>query len=162
MHKSLPLTHNYSYTKRELSRFLSLQYPYVEFRFVFKNPLTIGSLFHFKDSLPDLISSFIIYLFTCPDCNSGKYIGASNRILKVRIDCHKGVSYRTGLDLNKKEFSAIRNHAASCKYHIRYQEFKILSQSQNSSHLPFLESLFIKQLSPNLNNSISSVHLHIA
>ena len=104
MHISLPFTHNYSYIKRELSRFLSLQYPYVEFRFVFKNPLTIGSLFHFKDSLPDLMRSSIIYLFTCPECNSGKYIGASNRILKVRIDCHKGVSYRTGSDLNNKDF----------------------------------------------------------
>ena len=160
MYVSLPYVPDASFLKRQLTEFLGNMYPYVKFHFIFKNPLTIGSLFTFKDTLPELMRSYTVYLFSCPNCQLGNYVGYSNRLVKVRIDSHRGVSYRTGCDLAKKEFSAIRNHSLTCKHTIKYSDFKILSQSQNSYSLPFLESLYIKQLSPNLNNSTSSVPLH--
>ena len=159
---SLPFMYNSTDVKRKLTRFLSNLYPYVKFHFIFKNPLTIGSLFKFKDTLPELMRSSTVYLFSCPKCNSGNYIGNSSRLLRVRINCHMGVSHRTGTSLTKKEFSAIRNHTNSCKHQIQYTDFKILAQSENKYSLPFLESLYIKHLSPNLNYSTSSVPLHIA
>ena len=162
MYVALPYVPNASFLKQQLTKVLGNMYPYVKFCFIFKNPLTIGSLFSFKDTLPELMRASTVYLFSCPNCHLGNYVGCSNRLLKVRIDSHKGVSYRTGCDLAKKEFSAIRNHALKCKHTIKYSDFKILSQSPNSYSLPFLESLYIKQLSPNLNNSTSSVPLHIA
>ena len=162
MYVSLPFMSNSSTVKRELTEALGKLYPYVNFHFIFKNPLTIGSLFKFKDTLPELMRASTVYIFNCSKCNLGNYIGCSNRLLKVRIDSHKGVSFRTGCSLGKKEFSAIRNHAITCNHTIKYSDFKILSQSQNSYSLPFLESLYIKQLSPNLNYSTSSVPLHIA
>ena len=161
MYVSLPYSHNSVHIKRKLTRFLGNLYPYVNFHFIFKNPLTIGSLFKFKDTLPELMRSSTVYLYSCPKCNSGKYIGNSSRLLKVRINCHMGVSHRTGSSLNKKEFSAIRNHAISCKHHIQYADFKIIAQSEKNYSLPLLESLYIKHLSPNLNCSTTSVPLHI-
>ena len=158
----LPFTSNSQRVKQELTKILNELYPYVNFHFIFKNPFTIGSLFRFKDTLPELMRSSIVYHFSCPRCNLGTYVGCSNRLLKVRIDSHRGVSYRTGLQLSKKEFSSIRNHSHSCNHTIQYKDFKIISQSPNSYSLPFLESLFIKQLSPNLNSSTTSVPLHIA
>ena len=162
MYISLPYCSISKYVKRELTSILSNLYPYVKFNFIFKNPLKIGSLFRFKDTLPELMRSSTVYLFTCPKCNLGTYVGNSTRLLKVRIDCHRGVSHRTGSVLSKKEFSAIRNHAIKCKHNIEYSDFKILSQSPNNRSLPFLESLFIKQLSPNLNNYSTAVPLRIA
>ena len=163
MYVSLPYMSNFSTdVKRELTLTLSKLYPYVKFNFVFKNPLTIGSLFHFKDTLPELMRSCVVYKFTCPKCNFGTYVGCTNRLLRVRIDSHKGVSHRTGSTLNKKDNSAIRSHTDFCHHNIQYKDFQILSQAQNSNALPFLESLFIKQLSPTLNCSISSVPLQIA
>ena len=162
MYVSLPFMSNSSVVKRELTRALADLYPYVKFHFIFKNPLTIGSMFKFKDTLPELMRASTVYAFSCSKCNLGNYIGCSSRLLKVRIDSHRGVSYRTGSNLSKKEFSAIRNHAIICHHSIKYTDFKILSQSQNSYSLPFLESLYIKQLSPNLNNTTCSVPLHIA
>ena len=153
--------HNHTQVKKKLNQILCLLYPYVNFHFVFKNPLTIGSLFKFKDTLPELMRSKTVYIFTCPKCNLGKYIGATSRLLKVRISSHMGVSHRTGCILNKKEFSAARNHANSCRHHIHYNDFKILGQSHSNHSLPFLESLYIKQYSPSLNNTTSSVPLHI-
>ena len=162
MYVSLPYSFSSDHVKRELTACLTKLYPYVKFHFVFKNPLTIGSLFKFKDSLPELMRSSTVYLYTCPKCNLGTYVGNSNRLLKVRISSHMGVSHRTGCSLSTKEFSAIRNHTHLCKTNIQYSHFKILSQSSSSRSLPFLESLYIKQLSPSLNNTVSSVPLHIA
>ena len=148
--------------KRELTNELSKLYSYVDFKFVFKNPLTIGSMFSFKDTLPESMRSCLVYKFTCPKCNFGTYVGCTKRLLKVRIDSHKGVSHRTGYSLTNKENSAIRFHTDRCRHSIQYADFKILSNSANQYSLPFLESLYIKQLAPNLNNQTASVPLHIA
>ena len=162
MYVSLPFTNFSTQMKRELITELSKLYTYVDFKFVFKNPLTVGSLFYFKDALPESMRSCIVYKFTCPKCNFGTYVGCTKRLLKVRIDSHRGVSYRTGCTLTNKENSAVRFHTDRCRHAIQYQDFQILSQAPNQYSLPFLESLYIKQLAPKLNNQTTSVPLHIA
>ena len=162
MYVSLPYITDSSKLKRELTNFLSRFYPYVDFKFIFRNPLTIGSIFSFKDTLPELMRSCTVYMFNCPKCNFGKYVGCSKRLLKVRIDSHRGVSHRTGCTLNAKENSPIRDHANKCRHNIHYDNFKILAQAPNQFSLPFLESIFIKKLSPHLNTQTTSVPLHIA
>ena len=162
MYVTLPYVNQCMTLKRDLSTALSNLYPYVDFKFIFKNPLTIGSLFHFKDTLPVLMRACSVYKFSCPKCNFGTYIGCTKRLLKVRIDSHRGVSHRTGSVLKNKEFSSIRSHALSCRHTIEYSNFSILSQSSNHYSLPILESLYIKQLSPHLNSQTTSVPLHIA
>ena len=162
MYVSLPYTNYSAQMKRELIKELSKLYMYVDFKFVFKNPLTIGSLFSFKDALPETMRSCLVYRFTCPKCNFGTYVGCTKRLLKVRVDSHRGVSYRTGCNISNKENSAIRSHTNRCRHNIQYDDFKILSQAANQHSLPFLESLYIKHLAPNLNSQITSVPLHIA
>ena len=162
MYVSLPHTNYSAKMKKELTMELSKLYTYVNFKFIFKNPLTVGSLFFFKDTLPESMRSCLVYKFACPKCNFGTYIGCTKRLLKVRIDSHKGVSHRTGCTLRNKEFSAIRFHTEKCHHNIEYKDFEILSQSTNQYSLPFLESLHIKQLAPNLNNQTASIPLHIA
>ena len=158
----MPFLNDSGNLKRELTKILSKLYPYVEFRFIFKNPLTIGSLFTFKDTLPESMRSSVIYKFSCPKCNLGKYVGCTKRLLKVRIDSHRGVSHRTGCALRTKEQSAIRSHCNSCHHNISYSDFSIIAQTSNPFHLPILESLYIKQLVPDLNNQTTSIPLHIA
>ena len=162
MYVSLPFLNDSISVKRELDTVLNKLYPYVDFKFVFKNSLTIGSLFHFKDVLPELMRASLVYLFSCPKCNFGTYVGCTNRMLKVRIDSHRGVSHRTGSVLRTQEHSAIRSHSTTCRHSIQYKDFKILSYAPNHYSLPFLESLLIKQHSPTLNSQTTSVPLHIA
>ena len=119
-------------------------------------------LFRFKDTLPELMQSRVIYKYSCPKCNLGTYIGCTERLLKVRIDSHRGTSYRTGCTLNVKENSAIRSHCKKCKLDISTKDFKILSRANCSSDLLILESLFIKSHIPNLNSDSSSTPLYIA
>ena len=162
MYVSLLFMNDSLSVQRELKKVLNKLYPYVEFKLVFRNTLTIGSLFRFKDSLSELMRASTVYLFSCPKCNFGTYVGCTNRMLKVRIDSHRGVSHRTGCALKVKEHSAIRSHSASCRHTIQYNDFKILSFASDPHSLLFLESLLIKQHSPTLNNQTTSIPLHIA
>ena len=130
-------------------------------KLVLRNPRTIGSLFKFKDTIPLLMRSLVVYKYTCPRCNLGTYIGATKRMLKVRIDSHRGVSHRTGNTLGRKEFSNIREHAIKCKSNIKYDNFETIAQAPNESSLPILESLLIKQLVPSLNSSSSAAPLYV-
>ena len=148
--------------KRELTLCMSRFYPMADFRFCFTNPRTLQSLFKFKDTLPELMQSGVIYKYFCPKCNLGTYVGCTERLLKVRIDSHKGTSHRTGCLLNVKETSAIRNHSKKCRVNVSGTDFKILAKTKCSSDLLILESLFIKSHFPKFNNDASSTPLYIA
>ena len=162
MFASIPFTTNNNTLKKEIENTIKKFIPGLDLRLIPKNPLSLGSLFKFKDKLSPLMQSLVIYKYTCPRCNRGTYIGSTKRLLKVRIDSHRGVSHRTGYTLSKKEFSNIRDHSIKCKTNIIYDDFKIISQTVNESSLPVLESLFIKKLVPTLNSQSSSSPLHIA
>ena len=145
-----------------LSQIIKKHFNCVNPKLVLRNPKTIGSLFKFKDTVPSLMRSLVIYKYTCPRCNLGTYVGSTKRMLKVRIDSHRGVSHRTGCTLNKKEFSNIRDHATRCKVPVSYDNFEIIAQASDDTSLPILESLNIKQLVPSLNCQASSAPLYIA
>ena len=137
-------------------------FPAIDIRLIPKNSKTIQSIFPYKDKLPPLMQSLVVYCFKCPKCEFGKYVGATKRLLKVRIDSHLGISHRTGCPLNKKEFSNIRDHCKKCKTSFNYNNFKIIGQAHNEHSLSTLESLYIKQVVPSLNSQSSSTVLYIA
>ena len=134
----------------------------VQPKLVLKNTKTIGSFFKFKDEIPKLMRSLVVYKYTCPRCNLGTYLGCTKRMLRVRINSHQGVSYRTGCNLTKKEHSNIRDHSKKCKGPISYDNFEIIEQAPDETAMLILESLSIKQLVPSLNSQSSSVPLYIA
>lgn len=131
-------------------------------KLVLRNPKTLGSCFKFKDTIPTLMRSLVVYKYTCPKCNFGTYLGSTKRMLRVRIDAHCGVSHRTGCNLNRKEYSSIREHSNKCNSPISYDQFKIIGQATDETSLLILESLCIKQLVPSLNNQSSSAPLYVS
>ena len=126
------------------------------------NPIKIGSFFKIKERLDTLMTSGVVYRYTCPRCIQGTYIGYTRRLLKVRIDSHRGVSYRTGIKLTNPEFSNIRDHTNICKGKINYKDFNIIAKASTELSLSILESLSIKQVVPSLNNQTSSIPLYLA
>lgn len=153
-----------SLLKSDISKCLSKFYPQVSPKFIFINGNTIGKFFRFKDRLPPLLQSNVVYSYTCPSCMEGAYIGCTSRLLRTRICGHMGVSHRTLLPLSTKEPSPIRAHSVTCKNSIKFSDFKIIKQvpsDKSSFSLLCLESLFIKNLKPSLNSDTSAIPLHI-
>ena len=161
LYASIPYIHNNKFGQN-LSKIIISHFPALDLKLIPKKPLKLGTLFHYKDRLPLLMQSHVAYLFTCPKCKVGTYLGATKRMLKVRIDSHLGISHRTGCSLNKKEFSNIRDHCKECRTNFNYDCFKIMDRAPDDSSLFVLESLLIKQYVPNLNNHCSSTVLHVA
>ena len=146
----------------DITKIISDACPAVKCNIIPINPLSLKSFFNYKDKLSPMMTSNIVYLFTCPKCQLGKYVGASKRLLKVRIDCHRGVSYRTQNKISNPEFSSIRDHIKKHKADIEYQHFQVLGKVTSQFELPIYESLFIKQVVPQLNNHSTAAPLYIA
>ena len=142
--------------KKSLSHF----YPQIDFYFVFKNTFKIGSFFHFKDHLPTLFRSSIIYKFTCPNCQVG-YLGSTYRAFKTRVDEHIGQSSRTGLPVSKPLHSVVREHSENCNFRLSSSHFEIIDSCKDISDLRILESLHIKKHKPTLNSTTSAAPLNI-
>ena len=127
-------------------------FPDVDFRFIFVNKRTIGSLFKVKDSIPTSLCSNVVYCFKCPDCTA-RYIGSTSRNLKIRISEHIGVSYRTNTKITSPSFSRIREHALSCNHSIDEQDFSIKYKANNFLDLRIAESLMIMKENPDINGN---------
>jgi hypothetical protein len=156
------LGHHTKRFEKDLVKIINKYCPFLDIKIIFNNPYKIGSLFNFKDALPTLMRSKVVYIFTCPKCTLGTYIGCTIRHLRTRVNNHQGISHRTLLQLKTREKSSIYDHCNSCKHSITYKDFKILSNLKNKSDLCTTESLFIKRLAPHLNRDQCSIPLYVA
>lgn len=138
-YSSLPFFHCNAFFK-DLSKLISSNFPALKVNIIPINPLNIGRLFNFKDRLHPLMTSCVVYKFTCPRCDQGIYIGSTLRLLKVRIDSHNAFNYRTGNKLLSPELSNIREHTKKWKSEIQYKDFEILGKASNQQLLAITES----------------------
>ena len=71
----LPYLDNPSYhCKKKLTSIINKYFPQVDFKCIFVNRNTTGSFLPFKDQIPLMVSSKIIYKYLCGQCNSS-YVG---------------------------------------------------------------------------------------
>ena len=145
--------------RSELTKLLARFYPQIQFRFVFKNTLSIQNFFHFKDRVPCGLQSCVVYKFSCGQCSS-TYIGETTRHLLARIADHKGISIRTGQPFTTPSNSSIRDHALKAGHDINIDDFKICHMTDKTS-LKISESILIHKFNPDLNNKDSSTKLNI-
>ena len=80
--------------KREISDLISKFYPQIDLNVIFENSLSIGSFFRYKDIIPKLVRSYVVYKYSCAQC-SATYVGESTRHLQTRICEHENISHRT-------------------------------------------------------------------
>ena len=148
--------------KKEITELIEKIYPQVDLCLALVNPFTIGSLFPYKDRMPMMLKSSVVYKYCCAHCASGTYVGSTTRAAYMRISEHRGRSYRTNTLLKTPTKSSIREHALKCKQGISDGEFTILAQEGASEiNLRILESLFIIRERPSLNDMQSAYPLNI-
>ena len=144
---------------KEIQKLVQQFYPQIDLKIIFKNSHTIGSYFKFKDSIPDLLSSNVVYKFSCAQCPA-TYYGETSRHIATRISEHKGLSARTGKPVTNPLNSSIRDHSLETGHEISNSNFSIVF-STDPQNLRVSESILINQNSPSLNNTDSSVPLNI-
>ena len=145
---------------KKLMKLIRSNYSTVEIRVVFTNNSTIGKLFPFKDRIPISLRSSLVYQYKCGSCNAS-YIGKTLRNLSLRIDEHKGISFRTKRPLSSPMQSAIREHSINHDHPIMNENFQILDTSNSSNDLSILESVWIWKTRPTLNEYLSSTDIEI-
>ena len=147
--------------KLELQQVLTSLVPSIKLTFILTNKRTIGSLFKFKDSLPKVSRSCVVYKYVCSQCRA-MYVGSTIRTLHTRMSEHLGVSPRTGQHLSQPPQSSIRNHCEqSCQCAPNFSNFSILDSVSNPLCLRIKESIHIHTLKPSLNETSSAFPLNI-
>lgn len=136
--------------RSKISRFVRNYYPQASVRFVFQTKRRIRNLFVYKDRLPLLLRSGVVYKFECSGC-SATYIGKTKRHLKTRVYEHLGVSVRTGRTLSSPPDSAVRDHALHCGHPLEIANFSVLECAPSNYDLSIYENLLISKFQPSLN-----------
>ena len=153
----LPFLGHYSLQlKRNLSRLLDKAYPHIEVKFVFLTTNQIGNFFQFKDRVPTLCCSSVIYKFQCASC-SASYFGKTSLHLAVRSREH--------LSVNKQgkpivgSFSSVKDHINRTGHAGSLDDFNIIAKASREFDILIFESLLIARDRPSLNSQESSIPL---
>ena len=77
----------------------------------------------------------------------------------MRVSEHSGRSYRTGRMLSSPPFSSIGEHRFVCETSVANSNFKIFDHASLDFKLRILESLYIHERKPKLNDMSSAVPL---
>ena len=159
----LPFLGSTSFQIREkLQKLCSDKLTSCNLKIVFKSPVRVKSFFIFKDKLPKMLLSGLVYKYKCGGCNA-TYYGKTKRHFKVQICEHLGISHLTDkkvkIDNNKP--TAIQEHLVCCNYSPSFEDFLILTRESNDFKLKIIESLLIACDKPILNKADSSLPLEL-
>ena len=129
-------------------------------RIIFIPAKKISHLFPFKDRVPTVMQSLVVYKFRCASCNA-QYVGKTARHLTTRVAEHQGISPRTQQPLQSPAFSAIREHSHRSGHSINQQDFSIVCKAKIKFDLSIMETLEIQRTMPSLNTMQSSLPLEL-
>ena len=118
------------------------------------------NILEIEDSLPESLRSGVVYHFKCAKCNLS-YVGSTWRFWERRLQEHLHISALTGKPLSGCQMYAPMQHARSCQYHLKRDDFTIIGSEKNRYLLRVKESIFIYKHKPKLNGPESSVKLHL-
>ena len=153
----LPFLGRYSLqVKTKLIRLLKQCYPTLKLKVIFNSPKRLASYFRFKDRLPILMCSSVVYSYKCPGCHA-LYYGKTTRNLVTRCREHLGIN-KAGQKI-KSNCSAIGDHISKSGHNGSLDDFHILVKTENSFDLLIHESLLILRDHPSLNSQQSSIPL---
>ena len=147
--------------RSEIISLLNNMLPSVTPYIVLTNKRTVGSLFKYKDTLPLMSRSHVIYKYACPPCGA-VYVGSTARTLHTRVSEHLGVSPRTNLPVSTPSHSAIRDHSENtCQCAPTRSSFSIIDSDSNNLSLRIKESIHILTVKPSLNETVTSFPIYI-
>ena len=146
--------------RTRINRIMKNKLPYCNVQFVFQTKCKISNFFTFKDKIPSVLRSGIVYKFQCGSCNA-TYYGKTNRHFKVRMCEYLGISALTGKRVKGDDDSAIKEHLLFCNHTPDFEDFSILATNNNDFKVTLMESLLINRDHPPLNKNKQSLPLEL-
>ena len=134
--------------------------PYCNVQFVFQTKCKISNLFIFKDGIPSVLRSGIVYKFQCGNCNAS-YYGKTKRHFRVRMCEHLAISALTGKRAKGDNDSAIKDHLLFCNHTPDFEDFSILATNNNDFKVTLMESLLINRDHSPFNKNSQSLPLEL-
>ena len=122
---------------------------------IFKSQNKLCNNFCFKDPVPQILTSGVVYKFQCGLCNEF-YYGECVRHLAVRSGEYTGISPLT----NRKD-SAVCHNLLNYNYSATFEDFSVLCHEHKKYFLELKESLLIIRNRPSMNWNIRSTPLYI-
>ena len=148
--------------RKKLQKLLSDKLTFCSLKIVFTSPVRVKSLFSFKDKLPKMLLSGLVYKYKCSGCNA-TYYGKTKHHLKVRICEHLGISHIAGkkVKIDNNKLMAIQEHLLCQNYSPSFEDFSILTWESTDLKLKIMESLLIARNKPILNKTDCSLPLEL-
>ena len=140
-----------------ITKLIKAHYPNVKLQFVYKSPKQLSSIFKFKDLLPPLVCSNIIYKYLCSGC-SATYYGKTSRNLNICCYEHLGTN-KSGSKRSTPSSSSVGDHIKQSGHEGTLEDFSIISKTSMTFDLLIHESLLIQRDRPNLNSQQSSISM---
>ena len=148
--------------RKKLQKIFSDKLTSCNLKIVFTSPVRVKSFFTFKDKLPKMLLSGLVYQYKCGGCNA-TYYGKTKRHFKVRICEHLGISHLTGkkVKIDNNKLMAIQEHLLCHNYSPSFEDFSILTWESTDLKLKIMESLLIARNKPILNKTDCSLPLEL-
>ena len=145
----MPFFGNCSYKfKNNLVEFLESNIHCIKINVIFTGGSTIGDMFPYKDRMPFMMNSHLVYKINCDAC-SASYFGKTIVTLDERFYKH----------LITKEHSDLKEHIKKCgpPHNFNIDNIKILDRHSDNYTLETMESILISYHKPSLNKNKTSV-----
>ena len=141
--------------RTRINRIMKNKLPYCNVQFVFQTRCKISNFLTFKDKIPSVLRSGIVYKFQCGSCNA-TYYGKTKCHFKVRMCERFGISAHTGKRVKGDDDSAIKEHLLFWNHTPDFEDFSILTTNNNDFKVTLMESLLINRDQPPLNKNKQS------
>ena len=130
-------------------------------KIVFTSPVRVKNFYTFKDKLPKMFLSGLVYRYKSGDHNA-TYYGKTKRHFKVWISENLGISHLTWNKVKiDNKLMAIQEQLLCCNCSPSYEEFSILTKESNDFKLKIMETRLIAHDKPCLDKANSSLPLEL-
>ena len=126
---------------------------------IFKIQNKLCNYFRFKDPVPQILTSGVVYKFQCGLCNQS-YNGECVRHLAVRSGEHIDISPLTNKRVQSRKDSAVNHHLLNCNSPT-FEDFSVLCHENKKYLLEVAESLLIMRDRPSMNQDVRSASLFL-
>ena len=153
---TLPFLGSTSFQIRKLQKLFTDKLTSCNLKIVFTSTVRIKSLFTFKNKLPTMLLSGLVYMYSYGGCNA-IYYGRTKHPFKLQVCEHLGISYLTEKKVKIDNNKPMAIQEQLCwNYSSSFEDFSILTRESNDFKLKIMESILIAR-----NKAYSSLPLEL-